>query len=118
MNVEIGTEAVLFPEKEYINGFSLQCDKTNYMTRGEFAHFLVILPVVFLSVVHADFFSQKRSPQYSNCQKKVKNRYRPGRFGQAFRLYYPANCVQIPKEVISELKRESQFVSKEIKEFI
>jgi hypothetical protein len=26
MNVEIGAEAVLFPEKEYINGvFSLQC---------------------------------------------------------------------------------------------
>jgi hypothetical protein len=25
MNVEIGAEATLFPEKEYINGFSLQC---------------------------------------------------------------------------------------------
>jgi hypothetical protein len=25
MNVEIGTEAVQFPEKEYINGFLLQC---------------------------------------------------------------------------------------------
>ncbi len=30
MNVEMGTEAAQFPEKEYINGFSLQCvqDKT------------------------------------------------------------------------------------------
>jgi hypothetical protein len=27
MNVEIGTEAALFPEKEYINGISLQCVK-------------------------------------------------------------------------------------------
>ncbi len=25
MNVEIGAEAALFPEKEYIRGFSLQC---------------------------------------------------------------------------------------------
>jgi hypothetical protein len=25
MNVEIGAEAALFPEKEYIYGFSLQC---------------------------------------------------------------------------------------------
>jgi hypothetical protein len=25
MNVEIGTEAAQFPEKEYINGISLQC---------------------------------------------------------------------------------------------
>jgi hypothetical protein len=25
MNVEIGAEAALFPEKEYINGISLQC---------------------------------------------------------------------------------------------
>jgi hypothetical protein len=25
MNVDIGAEAALFPEKEYINGFSLQC---------------------------------------------------------------------------------------------
>jgi hypothetical protein len=26
MNVEIGAEAALFPEKEYIKGFSLQCE--------------------------------------------------------------------------------------------
>jgi hypothetical protein len=26
MNVEIGAEAALFPEKEYIKGFSLQCN--------------------------------------------------------------------------------------------
>jgi hypothetical protein len=38
------------------------------MTRGEFAYFLVILLVDFLSVVLADFSSQKRSPKYSNCQ--------------------------------------------------
>jgi hypothetical protein len=25
MNVEIGTEAAQFPEKEHINGFSMQC---------------------------------------------------------------------------------------------
>jgi hypothetical protein len=27
MNVEIGTETVQFPEKEYILGFTLQCSK-------------------------------------------------------------------------------------------
>ncbi len=27
MNAEIGTEAAQFPEKEYINGISLQCKK-------------------------------------------------------------------------------------------
>jgi hypothetical protein len=26
MNVEIGAEAALFPEKEYINGIPLQCE--------------------------------------------------------------------------------------------
>jgi hypothetical protein len=30
MNVEIGAEAALFPEKEYINGISLQCN-TEYI---------------------------------------------------------------------------------------
>ncbi len=28
MNVEIGAEAALFLEKEYISGISLQCSKT------------------------------------------------------------------------------------------
>jgi hypothetical protein len=31
MNVEIGTEAALFPEKEYIRGFSLQCTRHMYL---------------------------------------------------------------------------------------
>jgi hypothetical protein len=33
MNVEIGAEAALFPEKEYLNGIALQCActaKTKY----------------------------------------------------------------------------------------
>ena len=30
MNVEIGAEAALFPEKEYISGISLQCEETDF----------------------------------------------------------------------------------------
>ncbi len=32
MNVEIGAEAALFPEKEYINGIALQCSKEHIST--------------------------------------------------------------------------------------
>jgi hypothetical protein len=33
MNVEIGTEAKQFPEKEHINGISLQCSSAYIMLR-------------------------------------------------------------------------------------
>ena len=36
MNVEIGTEAAQFPEKEHINGFSLQCVEMQTVENGEF----------------------------------------------------------------------------------
>jgi hypothetical protein len=34
MNVEIGAEAALFPEKEYINGITVAVRENTYMTLG------------------------------------------------------------------------------------
>ncbi len=34
MNVEIGAEAALFPEKEYINGIAVTVRENTYMTLG------------------------------------------------------------------------------------
>jgi hypothetical protein len=70
------------------------------MTRGEFAHFLVILLVDFLSVVLADLSSQKRSPQYSTVIVSKKSKTDIDQEG--------LERLQIPKEVISDLKRENQ----------
>ncbi len=36
MNVEIGTEAAQFPEKEYKMGFSLQCTRTSGISIYEY----------------------------------------------------------------------------------
>jgi hypothetical protein len=39
MNVKIGTQAVLFPEKESINGISLQCSYHMDAATGGFYHY-------------------------------------------------------------------------------
>jgi hypothetical protein len=47
----------------------MMAQKTDYITRGEFAHFLLILLVNFLSIVLAYFSAQTRSPQYFDKKK-------------------------------------------------
>ncbi len=61
MNVEIGAEAALFPEKEYIRGFSLQCRTPTTIIPVNRGSVLYVFNIFTYSFSYARLFSSYKS---------------------------------------------------------
>jgi hypothetical protein len=69
MNVEIGTEAALFPEKEYINGIAVAvCRKTEPPIASRFRR----LDAAKLALAKPEFLQLEKGWNHALIKKKIK----------------------------------------------
>ncbi len=77
MNLEIGTEAAQFSEKEYINGFLLQCNHQPMSpSDARYLHVYQVVPKIFkkLGAVRNDRKSPKIGQKMRDRDINVTNR--------------------------------------------